>query len=385
LASFPPRRRPGSGASPCPPGRRLRIRDTALRGRALVLAVAAGAALASPPQVRAEEYGPDLESYLALVEQYRAGHPEGPVRAAGSWGPSWTRATTKRLIQWCRDTSEGGATARLRVAQGAFLLHTHAALAERELDLRPVDHEAHVAAAYEILRWLRGRWEHDPGAWPPEMAGIRPRDFYLALAAVELVSARHHEARDLATESLENEHPDGEMRLLEGCTWETEALIRRQLQGEWHDGTLRKAESLYREALEDDTTLEAARLRLGWVLVRRGRPHQAQRLLRSVAEGPGSPGRRALAWLFLGAVPAAVGAYREAIRIAPHLQAAQMGLAHALELDSGDDAARAVVRSFFQARSRSWVSEDPWNEYPYGPPELRLRPFEVLVERCCSP
>ena len=110
-----------------------------------------------------------------------------------------------------------------------------------------------------------------------------------------------------------------------------------------------------------------------------------------MAETPGDDSRRALAWLFLGRthekrkdVPAAVEAYRRAVEIAPHLQAAHIGLAHALEEGAGDEAARAVLVPFFLERSRSWVRDDPWNEYPFGPPEMRMRPFERLLERLCA-
>jgi hypothetical protein len=29
------------------------------------------------------------------------------------------------------------------------------------------------------------------------------------------------------------------------------------------------------------------------------------------------------------------------------------------------------------------VRADPWNDYPFGPPELLLRPFEDLLQRLC--
>ena len=304
----------------------------------------------------------------------------------------WIESAVERLLRWCRDAPGGSATAQVRAAQGAFLLHTHAALAGPELGLRTQDHEEHVNAALRLLRWFRGQWQLGPGTWPPESQGLRPRDFYLALASAEFLVARYDSTGDLAKESLRSEGPDGWMCLLAGCALETKALARRQSEGRWHDGTLREAERRFREALEDDPTLVEARLRLGWVLVRRGQPGEARPLLEAVATTAPTPDRRALAWLFLARahetledVPSAVGAYRRAVAIAPQLQAAQLGLAHAMEQSAGDEAARATIVPFFLERSRSWVRADPWSEYPFGPPELRYRAFEALRERLCAP
>ena len=74
-------------------------------------------------------------------------------------------------------------------------------------------------------------------------------------------------------------------------------------------------------------------------------------------------------------------AYRRAIEIAPHFQAPHIALAHVLEEGTGDEAAREILLPFFLERSRSWVREDPWNEYQFGPREMWAGPFEALRER----
>ena len=353
-----------------------------------MLALLAGTALASIGPVAAEDYGPDLETYLLLIERYQSGDAETPVRAAGGWGPIWTRSAARRLLDWCKNAPGGAAAIHVRAAQGAFLLHTHAALAGQDLGLRTLDHEEHVEAALQLLRWFRKGYRE--GSWPREARGLRPRDFYLALASAELLNARPVTARTLADESLRSEGHDAEMHLLAGCAREMEAVIRRQSEGQWSDEALRDAERRFWKAVDDDPALLEARLRLGWVLVLRGRAEKARPFLETVAETPGDPGRRALAWLFLGRAHekrkdtrAAVEAYRRAIEIAPHFQAPHIALAHVLEEGSGDEAARAVLLPFFLERTRSWVRDDPWNDYPFGPPEMRLRPFEALLERLC--
>jgi tetratricopeptide (TPR) repeat protein len=335
----------------------------------------------------AEDYGPDVETYRSLIGDYCHGDREQALRVVGSWGPIWIESTTGRLLHALEDT----AGTNVQAGQGAFLLHTHAALVGHELGLRGPDHEEHVEAALEFLRWFRDRYDDDPGSWPLEARGLSPRDFYLALASAELLVARFDIARELAEESLWGQKDDPEMRLLLGCAEEMEALIDRQAEGRWSDERLRRAEHRFRQALDGDPGLHEARLRLAWVLARRGQPERALPLLEAVARTPGDESRGSLAWLFLGKVreelqepAAAIEAYRRAIDLAPHGQAAHVALAHAVEERYGEAAARAIVQPYFLERTRSWSRHDPWNDYPFGPPEMRLRPFEALRQRLCG-
>ena len=281
----------------------------------------------------AEDYGPDLENHLQLIERYQSGDFETPVRAVVSWGPIWIRSTSRRLLDWCQDAPGGATAVHVRAAQGAFLLHTHAALAGRALGLRTPDHEEHVEAALQLLRWFRKGYRE--GSWPREARGLRPRDFYLALVSAEVLMQRPVTARTLAEESLRNEGHDPAMRLLVGCALETEAAIRRQSEGDWPDKVLREAERRFGEVLDEAPTLLEARLRLGWVLVRRGKAEKAQPFLETVADTPGDPGRRALAarpaGLRTGAGPPGArgggAAHRGAPRPRPGVSAATARLA----------------------------------------------------------
>jgi len=353
-------------------------------------APAAGLSLVSAAPANAASPGPDLETYLALVDRYRAGEVEASFRQAGSWGPVWVREAARRLLDSFDQTHGRTVAAQVRSVQGAFLLHTTVVLADGDLRLREIDHDAHVDAALRLLHWLRDRFEDEPGAWPAEARGLSPRDFYLALVSVELVTLRFKSARRLAEESLAREKHDPEMQLAAGCAEEMEALSERLSNGRWPDGTLREAEVRFRRALEEDPTLQEARLRLGWVLVRRGRPDEALPFLEAVTDAPRSPSRGALAWLFLGAAHEALEewsvaeeAYRRSVELAPDFQAVHLALAHALEHEGGEDAARAVLAPFILDRRPPQSRLDPWSGYPFGPPEIRDRAFETLRETLC--
>jgi tetratricopeptide (TPR) repeat protein len=274
----------------------------------------------------------------------------------------------------------------VRTAQGAFLLHTAAAQRANQLGLPFGESEEHIDWALRLLRWFRTRKQQ-----PPEARGLRPRDFYMVLVSAELLAGHPDEASHLAEESLRSYEPDVRMQLLAGCAADMRALLlRRPGRGRRSDEDLRRAEERFRRVLDIHPENEAAQLRLGWVLVRRGRSADALPLLQAVVHGRGDEDRRFLALLFLGAAheglnepDEAIAAFRRATELEPDGQAAHVALARALERVAGQAAARAVLQPFFQERGRSWVRADPWNEYPFGPPELRLRPFEDLLQRLC--
>ena len=329
---------------------------------------------------------PDLSEYRALVERYRSGAREAAVRVLGNWAPDRVDSAVDALLRECREAESAEIVPCMRTAQGAFLLHTNAALRANQLGLSCGESEEHIDWALRLLRWFRTRKQQ-----PPEARGLRPRDFYMVLVSAELLAGHPDEASHLAEESLRSYEPDVRMQLLAGCAADMRALLlQRSSGGQWSDKDLRRAEDRFRRVLKIHPENEAAQLRLGWVLVRRGRPDDARPLLEAVARGRGAEDRRFLAFLFLGAAheglnetDAAIAAFRKATALEPEGQAAHVALARALERVAGQAAARAVLQPFFQERGRSWVRADPWNDFPFGPPELRLRPFEDLLQRLC--
>ena len=349
----------------------------------MALALAVFFAAADAGADRAES-GPS--EYRTLVERYRAGAREAAVRALGSWAPGRIEWGVDALLRECREAESAEIVPCVRTAQGAFLLHTNAALRANQLGLSFGESEEHIDWALRLLRWFRTRKQQ-----PPEARGLRPRDFYMVLVSAELLAGHPDEASHLAEESLRSYEPDVRMQLLAGCAADMRALLLQSSSGgRWSDKDLRRAEDRFRRVLKIHPENEAAQLRLGWVLVRRGRPDDARPLLETVARGRGDEDRRFLALLFLGAAheglnetDAAIAAFRKATELEPEGQAAHVALARALERVAGQAAARAVLQPFFQERGRSWVRADPWNDFPFGPPELRLRPFEDLLQRLC--
>jgi len=136
---------------------------------------------------------------------------------------------------------------------------------------------------------------------------------------------------------------------------------------------LQQAEGCYRRALAADPELLEARLRLGHVLHRLGRPERAVPELASVIAAPeAKPRIRYLAWLFLGAVREAEGrpgdavpAYAAAIGLLPHSQAAYVALSHALHR-VGERAGSREALEKATARAGRRLDQDPWWGYPWG-------------------
>jgi hypothetical protein len=342
--------------------------------------------LVATPLAEADTLDERFSKYLGLVERYRSGDREAAVGELGSWGPVWIRWGVDELLRRCERADWAEVRTWVQTAQGAFLLHVATAMYGHEGGFLRGDHDDHIDAAFRLLRWF-GRQKEQP----EEARRLRPRDYYLALASVELLVGRPDEADRLAEESLQSYDRDVMMQILAGCAADMRALlVRRSRGGRRSDEDLEKAEERFRRVLGLDPENEAGRLRLGWVLVRRGRFEEARPLLEAVARGPADDDRRFLSLLFLGAAyeglentRAAVETYRQATKRAPHVQAGHVALARALERVAGEEAARAVVRPLVAERGRSWVRGDPWDEFHFGPPELRMRPFESLVQRLC--
>ena len=136
----------------------------------------------------------------------------------------------------------------------------------------------------------------------------------------------------------------------------------------------RRAESLLRRALTADAGLIEARLRLGRVLGQQGRYEAALTELAQVVAAP--PDRRLgyYAHVFIGDATQALGrldeaqaAYRTAIELYPHTQAARIGLGAALRAAGDRSAALTAILPTLSAPAGSRdANDDPWWNYYDG-------------------
>lgn len=356
------------------------------RRRVVRLLLAGGAVLLGAAPGTAQPPDGHLDKYVALMDGYCSGHRERALREVSGWGSSWIDWGVDELMDEARAAKGEEAVRWVGQAQVAFVLHAETALHGPETRLLFQDHEAHVGAARRLLEWFGTRKDR-----PPASRMLRPRDFLLPLVTAELLAGRPDEAALLAEKSLESYNRDVRMQLLAGCAEDMRAMVVRQTRdGQWPDRFLQRAEGRFRMVLDIDPENDSGRLRLGWVLVRRGRYAEAQELLEAVVRGPADDDRRFLALLFLGAAHEGAGqtsraitTYRRATRLIPDGQVAHIALAQVLEDVGGQGAAREVLEPFFADRSRAWVRSDPWDEYAFGPPELQFGPLEDLVTRLC--
>jgi tetratricopeptide (TPR) repeat protein len=258
--------------------------------------------------------------------------------------PRWELDNAARLVRGMRPSARGGGFARRFYLLAGLMLHGIADL----------------AAAHEMLS--EGQ----------QLAGDDP-ELLLALGAVsETIAA-------LRTYDL----PDGARRppdvldrpgfVIEGRTGEGGPLPQ---------ATLADAQALYSKALQRDSGLLEARLRLGRVLLLRGKPQEALPELQRVGRESSRPSQCYLARLFegrareqLGDLQGAAAAFTEAGTLAPGAQSALVALGRAL--DRLGEGARSQA-AFDEAMLRETEAQlDPWWDYMRGQPD-RIK--DVLEE-----
>ena len=133
---------------------------------------------------------------------------------------------------------------------------------------------------------------------------------------------------------------------------------------------LRDAETLFRRALTLDPAMNEARVRLGHVLLARGRPQEAAEALRQVDAAHEPPWLQYYHAMFLGQAEDALGhvepaveAYSRASALFPNAQSPFLALS-ALGARRGDRAtALKETRRLFQLSLMVQGDEDPWWSY----------------------
>jgi tetratricopeptide (TPR) repeat protein len=380
---------------------------------AVLLATPAGAGQGRPGS---------LNRYLELVEAYELGAQGAALGELLTWEPGHSAEAARRLLETWERTPPADAIFP-RLAPAAALLHT-------ELGVVAAD-SGDAAEHYRQLLALRrlARHLHDRQRGGGDGGVIPARDLYLAAAAAQLsVGGVPHanillveyvgtelglgvalhddlefaewdpvrmrlpetvQAGELAALHLE-EAGDAEMLLLAGCAQEALGVMFQHStlpnRGPRARHALRRAETFFRRARSVAPESVEARLRLGGLLIRRGRSKEARALLEAVAERSEGSARGYVAWLLLGDLmeqggepDAARAAFERAVELEPHGLAARLALARSREPVHGYDAARETLLPLLAAGPRP--EPGPWTLHSTGPEELRLRPLERLRTR----
>jgi len=266
-------------------------------------------------------------------------------------------------------------------------------------DGQPVRFEEEVSH-YEMGRRLLDRVRAE-GRTLPNTVVADPRGdvtvcrWYLATGAhmqgTMWLDVRH---MDRALE-LCSEDPD--VQFFAGALHETLAGVRRQvavrnarlprdvtLNVQSASAELRRAEGLYRRALEINPKMSEARIRLGRVLGQRGRHEEAATELRKAGSEVTESVLQYYAALFLGAEADALGnevearaSYERAAGLYPEAQSPLLGLSR-LAMQSGNrDAARDAIQRMLKLSSDGDEAADPWWSYESIP----ARNTEMLLAK----
>jgi len=215
-------------------------------------------------------------------------------------------------------------------------------------------------------------------------------------------------AYEMLSEGRRHTEDDAELLLALGAVSETIAALRKYelpeeprrqagsrdepqfvIEGELGEGgrlprtDLADAQALYTKALRRDSGLLEARLRLGRVLLLRGRPREALPELERVGRESPRPSQCYMAWLFegrtrerLGDLQGAATAFAAAVERVPQGQSALVALGRALDRLGEGTRAQDAFESALQAEAQ----RDPWLDYIKGQPD-RIDPLLEELRR----
>jgi tetratricopeptide (TPR) repeat protein len=336
----------------------------------------------------------DLASYLAVAAQYRSSDRETARREIREWRIAELEAAIRALRKAesrLRAIPVQATDIDFRTVEAAVLMHAEVGLVFLQA-LSPVEAQVHLETSLRLFEWSRSaasrpRERPSRRETPPVEPRIDGRDYYLAMAAALLGMGFPNLARTFAEEAIRAAPMDAEVRLLSGCLAASLAE-EASLRHEGADGQLEDAERFLRDALALDPGLLEARLRLGKLLLDERRTIEAEPLLAEVDARTADDRQRYLARLFLGRVAdrrgrpeEAVRSYRRALESWPDSQAARLALAHALEKSSGPAVPPVLVGATLSASRRLVRAPDPWWQYPFGPPGLAMAALDRVWNR----
>jgi len=325
-------------------------------------------------------------SLVELAEVYRAVDRERAVAVVALWDRETVEAETQRLIE-TQVPDEPAGTHQARLLAAAALLVDSALL---DLDVGSSG---------------RTRWELQSAARLVEATSFAPgsvafaQRFYLVAGLMLHRMADLGSAHEMLSDGLGHVEDDAQLLLALGAVSETIVSLRTyepplEARGRRGTGTathyviegqgggggplprtsLAEVQALYARALARDPDLLEARLRLGRVLLLRGRPGEALPELERVGRESPQPAQCYLARLFEGRareelddLRGAAAALEAGVECAPHAQSGLVALGRALDrVGEGTRAQQAFDRAL---NLDSETQADPWWDYIRGQPD----------------
>ncbi len=342
------------------------------------------------PAAPSPNYRKYLPVWLEMIEKHQPGEADAAARLVSDWPQD---ALVDVVLASERDP-KGTQAEKLKywhMLERAVLLHTDIATsmmstmaAATTPDVAWVASKPalHFGVALELVDWLRGQTREEEAfarGWYRTTAAFLVSQYEITSTPVFMERAMTHFRGD----------PD--LLLMAGAVHELLASPRIQegsdLEGVSKCGSaednLIYAEQLYRAALRVNASFTEARVRLGHVIGLRGDHRQALAELQRAMGGSVPQEIQYFLHLFIGEeqdalnnVDAARTAYRRALALRPHVQAAYLALSR-LERRSGDkSSAIEAVQKMLQVSEEEpsdWLSD-------YYAPGLARRADALLEE-----
>ena len=330
-----------------------------------------------------------------VTEQYKSVDREDAVATVALWTQREVEAGTQGLLEAVEAVKAAALAGRAtpdEAAKGEGALPAAAALLS-DAALGALNHGDPRRARWELQAAARlARATPSTGGF----AGFTRR-FYLVAGLMLHGMGDLAGAYEMLSEGRRQAEDDAELLLALGAVCETVAALRtyelpgeprRQpgsqdepqfvIEGELGEGGrlpitgLADAQALYAKALKRDPGLLEARLRLGRVLLLRGRPREALPELERVGRESPQRAQCYMARLFegrtrerLGDPQGAATAFAAAVERVPRGQSALVALGRALDrLGEGTRAQEAFDRAL-----QAEVQTDPWMDYIKGQPD----------------
>ena len=353
----------------------------------------------------------DLANYLAVATAYRSPDRALARREIREWRSGEIEAALRALREGgdrLRAVPVGAGDIDFRTVEAAVLLHADVGLASLQA-MSFAEAEFHLDTSVDLLEWSRHAaararsFAHQRAALdaragrPTTGPEIRDRidlgDFFKALAGTALAVGFPLTARPFAEGAVRANTMDAGAHLIAGCV---NASLAEEFALRGRESDARRAREAAEKALRDtlalDPGLQEARLRLGKLLLDLRRAVEAESLLAEVDERGADDRQRYLARLFLGRVADRLGRPEEALRLYgraleawPDSQAARLALAHAFERSSGPAAPLVLVGATLGASRRPDRAQDPWWLYLFGPTELTRAALERVWAQALDP